>query len=112
MENLSEYSEALDMAFKVVGIFIAMYIAPIKKSMDSMSKEMKGMQTSIEKLNTNVAVMFERHDRNEVRLENLEKESDKARDRLHDLVNNHIIKIELNANEIKTIKDIIGKSAQ
>lgn len=109
MDNLSQYSDALDMAFKLVGILVALYLAPIKKSMDSMSKEMKGMQASIEKLNTNVAVMFERHDRNEVRLETLEKEAIRTKEKMHDLINNHVIKIELNANEIKGIKEIIGK---
>ena len=109
MDKLPEYSDLLDMAFKLVGIFIALYIAPIKKSMDSMSQEMKGMQRSIEKLNTNVAVMFEKHDKNELRLEKLEDESSRTRDKMHDLINNHIVKIELNSVEISVLKDFIKK---
>ena len=109
MNNLPNYSELLDIGFKLVGIFVALYIAPIKKSMDSMSKEMKGMQTSIEKLNTNVAVMFEKHDKNEVRLEKLEIESDRNRDRMHYLVNNHIVKIEANSLLIEGLREVMKR---
>jgi len=109
MDNLTQYSDALDMAFKLVGILVAMYIAPIKKSMDCMSKEMKGMQTSIEKLNTNVAIMFEKHDKNELRLAKLELESDRTRDKIHDLINNHIIKIEANSLLIEGLREVMKR---
>jgi len=112
MDNISQYSDALDMVFKLVGILVAMYIAPIKKSMDCMSKEMKGMQTSIEKLNTNVAIMFEKHDKNELRLAKLELESDRTRDKIHDLINNHIIKIEANSLHIEGLRDIIKRGEE
>jgi len=105
MDNISQYSDALDMAFKLVGILVAMYIAPIKKSMDTMSMDLKRVQTSVEKLNMHVAVMFEKHEKNEGDIRTIKLDILSLRERHHELVNNNINKIELNELRIESLEN-------
>ena len=107
MDKLPEYKEFLDFAFKAIGILVALYIAPIKKSIDNMSGEMKGLQGSVNELNKNVAIMFQKHEIKDVQIETLTKEVTGIRERMHDLINNHIVKIQYNGQEIEHIKETI-----
>lgn len=107
MDKLPEYKELFDLAFKAIGLLVAIYIAPIKKSIDNMSSEMKGLQGSVNELNKNVAVMFQKHDIKDIQIESLTKEVKSLRDKMHDLINNHIVKIQFNGQEIEHIKEVI-----
>jgi len=107
MDKLPEYKEFLDFAFKAVGLLVAIYIAPIKKSIDNMSGEMKGLQGSVNELNKNVAIMFQKHDIKDVQIKTLTTEVNGLRERIHDLVNNHIVRIQYNSQEIEHIKETI-----
>ena len=105
MDKLPEYKEFLDFAFKAIGILVALYIAPIKKSIDNMSGEMKGLQGSVNELNKNVAIMFQKHEIKDVQIETLTREVTGIRERMHDLINNHIVRIQHNGQEIEHIKE-------
>lgn len=102
MENLSSYTEAFDVLFKFIGILVAVYIAPIKKSITELN-------ASVHELNKNMAVMFEKHDKSDSRIGKLENDSEKNRERIDDILNHHVLKIEKNAGEIKAIKEKIAQ---
>lgn len=102
--EIKDYADYIDVAFKFVGIFVALYIAPIKKAIAGIESKMDGMEKSINKLNQNVAIMFEKHDLKDKQIEVLEKEMTRAREKLHDLGNKAAL-IDLNKMRLDKIEE-------
>lgn len=103
MKDISSYSDLLDIAFKFIGLLVALYIAPIKKSISSMSDEMRGMQNSVNELNKNMAIIFEKHDAKEKQLDVLQSDMKSVRNRLHEL-GNKATKMDLNEIRIEKLE--------
>jgi chromosome segregation ATPase len=110
MKDFSQYSDLFDILFKLVGVLVALYIAPIKKSISTISDEMKGLQGSVNELNKNMAIIFEKHDAKEKQIENLIRENDKiheeigsVRSKLHDL-GDKASKMDLNEMRIQKLE--------
>ncbi len=101
MEELSKHiPEFVDYLFKGV-IAIGLYhFKDIKKSMETMTD-------SINKLNLGMSRMMEKHDNKDKILDEHTKDLRALRDKMHELNNEYIPKIEVNYEKIKHLEERI-----
>lgn len=104
MKDIAQYSDLIDMLFKIGALFVALYMAPIKKDISRMSDEMRGLQDSVNTLNQNMALIFEKHENKVKVVDELQKDVRAVRERLHDITNKHLVRIQENKIRLDRIE--------
>ena len=69
-----------------------------------LGKQVANMAANIAEIHKDLAIMFEKHNNNEIKTDKNSLDILVLRERHHDLVNNHIIKIESNSLKIDELE--------
>lgn len=98
MSELTEYlPQVFEYGFDLIIVIVAWHFKDIRG-------DIKEMNQSVNTLNMNMALMFEKHDTKEKQIESLEKDVRGLRDRMHEINNTYTPKIQLNEERIRMLE--------